>query len=294
MVPRCRLESIGISAPRDTLFKQRSLDHAVKAGRAALKLSRCQARDVEVLINTGVYRDKHYAEPAFACFIQKELDINVEFRGRQVLSFDLVNGGCGMLNATHVISNMMRSGVARVGMVVASETNADRRPDPSYTYASSGAALVLDLSPVSSEGFGAFVFRTFEQHSELYSSVVSLAQKHGRLFIRKEQELEQTYLDKIPEVWQALLAEESITADEIDLVCASQVSPTFVSALSAALKMPREKIVDISEMHADTLTTSPFLAYAHARERGILRAGQKVAFLAVGSGVTVGAAIYHG
>jgi 3-oxoacyl-[acyl-carrier-protein] synthase-3 len=290
---RCRLESIGVSKPRDTLFKMGSLQHAVVAGQAAFASSRCLPEDIDVLINTGVYRDKHYAEPAFACFIQKELDINVEFRGRQVLAFDVLNGGCGMLNGIDVVTTMMAAGAVEVAMVVASETNADKRPDPSYAYSSSGAALILDVSPISDEGFGNIVIRTFDQFWELNSSVVSLAQKNGQLLIRKDAELQRAYQESIPSVWQELLTQEGLQAEEVDLVLPSQVSPDFVGLLPELLGVKRERVVDISNTHGDTLTTSPFLAYAHAKEQGLVERGATIVFLAVGSGVTVGAGAYY-
>lgn len=290
---RSRLESVGVSFPRRGLRKWGSLDHAVKAGRDALDASHLHPRDVNVLINAGVYRDKHYAEPAFACFIQKELGINIEFQGRPVLAFDLQNGGCGMLNAAHVVTTMMQSGTAEVGMVIASEVNTDRHPDPSYPYASSGAALILDVSPLQREGFGAFVFKTYDQHSDLYSSVVSLAQKRGRLYIRRQQQLEDAYLSCVLDVWQELLLRERLHGEEIDLVLPSQLSSGFLARLATTLSMPTEKLVDITGICADTLTTSPFLAFAHARQHGRMPSGGKVAFLTLGSGITVGASVYY-
>ncbi len=75
-------------------------------------------------------------------------------------------------------------------MVVSSEANSDRRPDPAYTWPASGAAVLLDVSPRSGVGFGAFAFETHEEHAELFSSVVSLAETHGRILVRRAAELE--------------------------------------------------------------------------------------------------------
>jgi len=289
---RSRLESIGVSFPRSGLRRWGSLAHATRAGKKCLAASHYLPLDIEVLINAGVHRDRHYAEPAFACFIQKKLDINIEFQGRQTLAFDLQNSGCGMLNALHVLTTMMQSGAIRVGMAIASEANADRKPDPSYTVPASGAAVLLDISPSSNKGFGAFVFKTHEEYSELYGSVVSLTQKRGRLYVRKKEELEETYLSLVPGVWKELLERDRVRNEEIDLLLPSQISPAFVAGLSGALDFPPDKIVDVAERHGDTLTTSAFLALQHVRNQGLLESGKKIAFLTVGSGITVGAATY--
>ena len=158
-----------------------SVAHAVAAGRRCLAASRHRPADVGVLVSAGVYRDGHVAEPAIAAYIQHRLGINVEFQGRPTLSFDLLNGGCGMLNAAQVVGAMLQSGQAAAGMVVAGEANSDRRPDPASAVARSGAALLLDLSPCGDAGFGAFAFRTHEEDAELFSAVVSLAEPRGRL-----------------------------------------------------------------------------------------------------------------
>ena len=39
-------------------------------------------------------------------------------------------------------------------------------------------------------GFGAFAFRTHDEHADLYSSVVSLAQPNGHIVLRRRAELE--------------------------------------------------------------------------------------------------------
>lgn len=290
---RIRIESIGVIFPRKGIFKFGSLNHAVKAGRNCLKASHYHSMDVQVLINTGIHRDGPYAEPAFATFIQNKLGINTEFQGRQTLSFDLQNSGCGMLNAAHVLSTMIQSGAVQAGMVISSEANSDRSPDPSYTYPKSSAAILLDVSPLSSKGFGSFVFRTFEEYFDLYGSIVSLVQKKGCIYIRKKQELEDTYLTCAKPVLLELLERENLKMEDIDLLIPSQVSAEFIKKLAAKISFPFSKIVNTTHLFADTLTTSVFLGLKYAIEQGQVNAGKKVVFLTFGSGITVGSAVYY-
>jgi 3-oxoacyl-[acyl-carrier-protein] synthase III len=291
-VRRCRIESLGASLPqRKRLFRWGSTRHAVHAGRAVLNASRHRPADVELLFNAGVHRDGPVCEPAIASYIQHALDINIEFQGRRTLSFDLINGGCGMLNAVHVASALMESGEIRVGMVVSSEANSDRRPDPEYTYAASGAALMLDISPVPGVGFGHFVFKTREEHAGLYTSVVSLAVKKGRLILRRRvEELEEAWLSCAREVVDELLDSEGIRREEISLVVPAQISPRFLGRLGEAIGFPREKVADLSSRLPDTLSTSTFLALHDVVSRRCLASGGKALLLAFGSGITVGAA----
>lgn len=290
---RCRLESLGVSWPRRGLWGTGSLAHAARAGRQALMGSHYHPEDVALMVNAGVFRDRHYAEPAFACFIQNQLGINVEFQGRQTLSFDLQNGGCGLLSAAHVVTAMIESHAVEVGMIIAAEANADRRPDPSYTYAASGAAAVIDVSPHAQKGFGSFVFETFDQHHDLYGAVVSLAKAGGQLLVRKQAALLDAYLEAAPQVFSQLLAREELVASDIDLVVPSQISQEFLDRLAPALGVERARIADTGARCGDTLTTSWLLAYHDALEQGRVAEGARVVFTTFGSGVTVGAAAYY-
>jgi 3-oxoacyl-[acyl-carrier-protein] synthase-3 len=269
------------------------MKHAVRAGRLCLEASRHAPSAVELLVNCGVHRDGHVCEPAVAAYVQHALDINVEFQGSRTLSFDLQNGGCGMLNAAHVASSLVECGEIRVGMVVSSEANSDRRPDPGYVYPPSGAALMLDVSPLPGKGFGRFVFRTREEHAGLQRSVVALREKNGRLVMRRQAaELEDAWLSCAGEVVGELLERERLRREEIDLVVPAQIGPGFAGRLGAAAGFPAGKVLDLSDRLPDTLTTSTFLALDAAVTAGRIAPGGRVLLMAFGSGITVGAATY--
>ena len=287
------MASLGVSLPGPRWRRRGSLWHAQKAGKECLARSAYRPSDVEVLINTGVNRDGHTCEPAIATYVLKALGINTDFRGSRTLGFDLLNGGCGMLNAVQVLATLMQSGQARVGMVVSSEANSDRDPDPAYRYPPSGAAVLLDVAPLSGTGFGAFAFRTLDEHAELYSSVVNMAAKHGRLLLRRKDELDAAYRRGAGEVVEEVLAQGHLARDGVDLVIPAQLSGPFLAELPAAIGLPREKVLDLTGVLEDTLTTSVFLATHHALAARRVGPGKTALLLAFGSGVTVGAATYH-
>jgi 3-oxoacyl-[acyl-carrier-protein] synthase III len=222
---RCRLESLGVSLPR-RVMRRGSVAHAVAAGRDCLARSQYRAADVSVIINAGVHRDGHICEPAMAAYIQHRLGVNIDFRGPRTLAFDLQNGACGMLNAVHVLSALLLCGEVQVGMVVASEANCDRRPDPNSNLPRSGAALLLDLSPQREVGFGAFAFHTREAEAERVTSVVRLTTKRGRLLRRSDPAAEELFLDMAGAVVEDVLAREGLTRADLDLVVPAQLSPS--------------------------------------------------------------------
>ena len=252
----------------------------------------CKA-DIGLLINAGVHRDHHICEPAMAVFIQHRLGINIEFQSRSTLAFDLQNGGCGMLDAAQVVTALLQTGEIEAALVVASEANPDRHPDPRFIYPASGAALLLDLSPWRGRGFGEFAFHTRDDYADLYTSLVSLAEKRGRIVFSRRAELEDIYLSMVGAVIEDVLTQDCLHREEIDFVVPAQISAGFLARLPAVIGFPGDKVVNFSDQLQDTLSTSLFLALklAIADRRPV--SGQKALLLACGSGVTVAAATYR-
>ncbi len=288
----CRIESIGVSLPRSHFPRWGSVRHAVKAGRRCLEASHHRKADIGLLINAGVHRDHHICEPAMAVFIQHRLGINIEFQNRSTLAFDLQNGGCGMLDAVQAVTALLQSAEIEAGLVVASEANSDRHPDPLFTYPASGAALLIDLSPWRKMGFGEFVFHTRDDYADLYTSLVSLTEKRGRIVIQRQAELEDKYLSMAGAVVEEVLNRDGLRREEIDFVVSAQISTGYLTRLPAAIGFPMDKVVNLSERLPDTLSTSLFLALQLAMTDRRPAPGQKVLLLACGSGVTVAAATY--
>jgi len=287
-----RIAGAGISLPAWWQTRKGSVAHAVTAGRRCLASSGRARADVGVIVSAGVYRDGHVAEPAIAAYIQHRLGVNVEFQGRPTLSFDLLNGGCGMLNAVQVVGAMLQTGQASAGMVVAGEANSDRRPDRDSAVARSGAALLLELAPGDASGFGAFAFKTHECDAGLYTAIVSLGVPRGRLLIRRQARLEEAWLGHTAAAVDAVLAQDGLTRDQIDVVVPAQISPGFLSRLPAAIGFPAANVADFTGTLSDTGSTSVFLAWRRLCAERPPAAGTKALFLAFGSGLTVGAAVY--
>jgi 3-oxoacyl-[acyl-carrier-protein] synthase III len=289
----CRIESLGVSLPRRHFRRWGSIRHAVEAGRQCLKMSRHRKADVGLLINAGVHRDRHICEPAMAVFIQHRLGINIEFQNRSTLAFDLQNGGCGMLDAAQAVTALLQTGEIEAGLVVASEANSDRHPDPRFACPASGAAMMLDLSPWRSRGFGEFAFHIRDDYADVYTSLVSLTEKRGRIVLKRRAELEDIYLSMAGAVVEEVLTHDCLHREEIDFVVPAQISAGFLTRLPAVIAFPGDKVINLSDRLPDTLSTSLFLALklAMADRRPVL--GQKALLLACGSGITVAAATYR-
>jgi 3-oxoacyl-[acyl-carrier-protein] synthase-3 len=292
---RSRIESIGTSLSTEKkLIRRGSVDYCVAAGKRCLENSMYKPSEVQLMINTGVFRDNHILEPALAAFVQDRLGINCSFGGLRTFSFDLINSGCGMLNAIDIINRLMITGEKRIGMVVSSDVNTDANPDPNYTYRESGVALIIDRSTNNSVGFGSITFKTFESYQKYYSAVVAIRKKYGNLYIRKNAELERAYLSCVGSVFEEILGKEKLTRDDIDLVIPSQISSSFIAGLADALNIPSEKILNVLDtIKGDTHTTSVFIGFDRAIKTDIIKPKQKIVLMSVGAGITVGGTVYY-
>ena len=293
MKRRVRIAGIGASLPGWRLLRRGSVDRAVEAGRRCLGAAGRRPGDVGLLIHAGVTRDHHVCEPANAAYIQRRLGINIEFQGARTLSFDLGNGGCGMLDAAHVLCALLQEGTPRCGMVTASEGNADWRAKGEPPCPDSGAAVLLELSPRPGTGFGSFVFHTRSEYADMAETVVSLAEARGRLRVRRAPELEARWLEMAGPVVDEVLARDGLSRDRVDRVIPAQISAGFLARLPHACGLPAERVADFSDRLPDTLSTSVFLALQRERTQRPPLPGQIVLLLAFGSGLTVAAATYH-
>jgi 3-oxoacyl-[acyl-carrier-protein] synthase III len=290
---RVCIAGIGASLPGFRLLRRGSVARAVEAGRRCLAVARRRPAEVGLLIHAGVTRDHHVCEPANAAYIQHRLGINVEFQGARTLSFDLVNGGCGMLDAAHVLCSLLQAGTPRCGMVTASEGNADWRAKGERPCPDSGAAVLLELSPRLGTGFGSFAFLTRSEHADMAETVVSLSEARGRLQTQRDPGLEERWLEMAGPVVDEVLKKEGLSRGQIDRVIPAQISTGFLARLPQAVGVPAERLADFSSELPDTLSTAPFLALQREWRLRPPAAGQTVLLLAFGSGLTVAAATYH-
>lgn len=88
---------------------------AIEAGRKALAVSNVAARDLGVVVYTGVCRDQF--EPATACRVAAELGV-----GSSAAVYDISNACLGVLNGIIDVANRIELGQCRAGMVVSCET----------------------------------------------------------------------------------------------------------------------------------------------------------------------------
>ena len=126
-----------------------ALHLAVAAAKTCLQRAGREPDDVDLLINTGIYRDKNLAEPALAALIQEDIGANPEDPHEDAhgtFSFDIANGTCGILAALQIVDGFLRSHTINCALVVTSDADPGRGMSEHFPFSPVGAALLCDWS----------------------------------------------------------------------------------------------------------------------------------------------------
>ncbi|MFZ0716555.1 3-oxoacyl-ACP synthase, partial [Mycobacterium sp.] len=126
-----------------------ALQLAVGAAKGCLVDAQTSPRDLDLLINAGIFRDRNLGEPALAAIIQEDIGANPEdphSGAHGTFSFDIANGACGILTALQIADGFLRSQTISRALVVASDADPGRGASERFPFSSAGAALLCKWS----------------------------------------------------------------------------------------------------------------------------------------------------
>jgi 3-oxoacyl-[acyl-carrier-protein] synthase III len=277
-----------------------ALELADIAAESCLERAGRSADDLDLLINAGLFHDKIISEPAFASLIQEDIGANRSRpagAGHGTFSFDVYNGGCGLLTGISLVDGMLASGTAEVGMVVASDMDPEPGVSDGFTFPGVGGAILLSTDD-SRAGFTAFRFATFPEYAELFHSNVDWQDdpRGGTAGLGRNVltvEMAEPYTAQALECAEAtvreLADEQALDFGEIDLLVATASVPGFAEALAARLGVPADRVPATVDGLGGAHTAAPALAL----ESGRLAASGTTLFVSAGAGITVAVALYR-
>jgi 3-oxoacyl-[acyl-carrier-protein] synthase-3 len=276
------------------------------AVRNCFALAGCEAADVDMLINVGMYREDSMGEPALAALIQQDIGAS---QGRRpagqtgTFSFDLLNGACGALTAIQIESGLLESGVIKLGAVVASDVQPDVKSPGAAFLRPAGGALLLRWQE-GPAGFTDFGTETFPEYQDLFTSGLVWRRRHGipvpyQGTGRNEMVLTVTpgyharLADCAEEATRRFLRQLGLGIEDIDLLVPAPADPDFVDRLRARLHMPGDRLAYTPEDLAGAYTTGPIAALQAAVKSGRLHEAGSTLLLAAGPGATIVLALYR-
>lgn len=283
--------------PPETSLAQK----CIAAASMALERTPLPREEIGALIYGGVCREQF--EPATACRIAAGLELAP---GCEM--FDLSNACLGVLNGVVEVANRIELGQIRAGLVVSAEsareiveetiqrlnqgaTIDDFRGSVATLTGGSGAIAVL----ITDGSFGRAghrllggVTRCQPQHFELCRwGVERNVGLDYRQFMRTDaSEVLRHGVELGRQTWHQFLPELGWERADVDRIVCHQVGSMHREGILRALDIDASRDFSTFSLLGNTGTVALPLAAALAEEQGFLQAGQRIAFLGIGSGLT--------
>jgi len=276
------------------------------AARSCLARAGCRPRDVDMLINVGLYREDSMGEPALAALIQQDLGAiagQLPAGRTGTFSFDLLNGACGAITAIQIESGLLKSGVIELGAVVSSDVQ-PARMSPTGTFPQPVGGAILLRWREDWAGFTDFGAETFPEYADLFTSgLVWRGQRgirvprqrpgHNEMVITVKPGYRARLADCAEEATRRFLRRVGLSVADIDLLVPAPAATGFLDPLRARLGISGDRVAYTPENLAGAYTTGPIAALQAAIQSGRLDEASTVLLLAAGPGATVALALYR-
>ncbi len=269
---------------------------AAQAGQMALTAGNIAPEDVDLLIHTGVSRDA--LEPATASLVHQRLKL-----GTSCMVFDLSNACLGMLNAMSVAASMIESGAIRTALLVSGENAAplynttmkdlelDSSPEAfsqalaSLTLGSGAVAYVLQHRSLARSGH-----RLLGSVVQADSSGATLCYGDGTMQEMRMKTDTRGLLRKGLELSVSAWARLKSVMDwnqscPVKHIITHQVSKTHQRKVFEVLGLDETKGACEIEWLGNTGSVAAPLSLALQVEKGLVKTGDLIAMLGIGSGI---------
>lgn len=276
-------ENLGILERRVVGPDQYTSDLAALAGRRALERAGLHPDEVDVIIVATATPDR--SAPSTACIVQYKLGIR-----NRCPAFDLSAVCSGFLYAMSVGSQFIQSGIYSNVLVIGADTFSritdwGRRD---CVFFGDGAGAVVLQRTLTDQGF--FCFELFadgrgQDHFTVYPG--------DDAFTMNGKAVYETGTTVLPETLRDLLGRHQLRPGDIDHLIPHQPSIRVLRKTGEMLGIPLERIHTNMDRYANTAGATIPLLLDETVDSGQIRPGDLVAFAAVGSGWTWGAALYR-
>jgi len=275
-------------------------DCAALAARKALDAAGVAAGDLGAVIYAGVCRDN--LEPATACAVAEAIGVSGD-----ALVFDVSNACLGVLNGIVEVANRIELGQIRAGIVVSAESSREI-VDTSIARLNAEPTMEryrLGLATLTGGSGAAAVVLTHAQMSDtghrLIAGAALTAPEFHRIcrwgpaqgLLGETANVMDTDASAVLEhgvalgerTWSRLLEATGWSTPNVDRVICHQVGSGHRREVLAALGIEEGRDFSTVETLGNMGTVSLPVTAAMAAEAGFLRAGDRVAFLGIGSGL---------
>ncbi|HWS92305.1 MAG TPA: 3-oxoacyl-[acyl-carrier-protein] synthase III C-terminal domain-containing protein [Mycobacterium sp.] len=223
----------------------------------------------------------------------------------QAMTFDVSNACAGMLTGVTILNNWIRHGVVERGLVVSGEYisqlghNAARhirnimsKELASLTLGDAGAALLLERAPAGSAGIALAGFTTVADYSRLCLAYPQGHDPGARMFTNSRA-IQKAAIANTPLLLSEVLDAVGLSIHDIDHVITHQTSARAIRKGMARMSesfgdSPRHDAVITVDRYGNTASTTHTVALVEELEARHIEPGERVALLALASGLEIG------
>jgi len=271
----------GISQRRIAGEKETTVDLAVAAGKRALEDAGVLAEDLDLIIVATV--TPHGLFPSVACGVQSRLG------AKKAGAFDLGAACSGFIYALEVGRQFIASGSYNKVLVIGAETLSkftDWEDRNTCILFGDGAGAVL-LQPAKSQEAGILVSSL--QADGLGGDLLKL--EHGGFIEMNGSEVYRFAVRIMGEVVAEALEKAGLTTKDLDYLIPHQANTRIIQAAAKRLGLPMEKVHVNVNKYGNTSAASVPIALDEAVTTGKIKAGNTIALVGFGAGLTWAASI---
>jgi 3-oxoacyl-[acyl-carrier-protein] synthase-3 len=298
-------------------------DIAVPAAERALEEAGLDRRDIDYVIFATMTPDFYF--PGSGAIFQRKLGL------RRVGCLDIRQQCAGFLYGLQLASALIRAGQYRNVLLVGAEVHTGLMPFRSWDVALGRADHTVpaeeyrwntrfrDRAVLFGDGAGAFVICTEEDGSSGIEDVIvhSDGEYADRMHIPAGGSAFRPYFEPgmfergetvpivqgrevfkmatlvMPEAVSTILEKNGYGIDDLDLLVMHQANLRINEAVQKRLQLPDEKVFNNIQKYGNTTAATLPIAFHEARSARNLGKGSLVCFVALGSGLCWGAALYR-
>ena len=275
---------------------------SAQAAEKALAASSVRREDIGCLIHASVCRD--FLEPATATVVHHRLGLP-----HSAIVFDISNACLGMLNGVIEIANRIELGQIEAGLVVAGENGAPlvettiqsflndttvtrqsfKESFASFTIGSGAAALVVAHRDLAGERrrLAGGAARADTSANDLCRGDVDMGMGAGSRPIMRtgSEELMKAGCALAAETWKEASAALGWTGADVSRFFCHQVGAAHSRLMYESCGLDRSKDFSTYEFLGNMGSVSWPITMAIAAERGLVKPGDRVMLMGIGSGV---------
>ena len=269
---------------------EKTSDLAVHAAQQALENARLSAADIDIIIIATTTPDDTF--PSTASVVQHKL------QAYQAFAFDVQAVCAGFVYGLGVGDSLIKSGQGRRALIIGAESFTKllnwKDRTTCVLFGDGAGAVILEASDDAPQDWG--VLSTVLHTDGRYRDILyvdggpSATGTVGHVKM-KGQDVFKHAVEKLSSAMNEVIQKTGHQPDDIDWLIPHQANIRIIDGMQRKLGLPAERVVRCVDKHANTSAASIPLALTEAISDGRVKAGDLLAFEAIGGGLSWGASL---